>query len=429
VDLFQAAADEAAHRAAPLAARMRPRSLDEVVGQRHLIGRGAPLRALILSDALRSVILWGPPGTGKTTLARIVAAETERAFETLSAVTAGVKDVRAVIEGARRRLVESSMTGGSPGGTILFLDEIHRFNRAQQDALLPAVEDGTLVLIGATTENPFFEINGPLLSRALLFRLEVLDDEDVAEVVDRAVRDERGLAGRFTLAPDARTHLVEKANGDARHALSELEVCAALAQADGRSEIDLADAEGAVQSRLVAYDKAGDTHYDVISAFIKSLRGSDPDASLYWLARMLAGGEDPRLVARRMVILASEDVGLADPQALVVATAAAQALEFVGLPEARLNLAQAALYLARAPKSNSVTVGLGAAERDVEEERTGEVPRHLRDAHYPGASRLGHGEGYRYPHDFAGGRVEQQYMPDHLTERTYYRPSGIGEDS
>lgn len=422
MDLFDAAADTATAAGAPLAARMRPASLAEVAGQRHLIGPGKALRALIETDALRSVILWGPPGVGKTTLARLIASETERAFETLSAVSAGVKDVREVIESARVRL------GGEGRRTILFLDEIHRFNRAQQDALLPAVEDGLLVLVGATTENPYFEINGPLLSRALLFRLEPLDDTDVGDVIDRALADPRGLGGAFALAADARAHILDKANGDARHALSELEVAAALAEAGGRGEIGLDDAEGAAQARFVAYDKKGDTHYDVISAFIKSLRGSDPDAAVYWLARMLAGGEDPRFIARRMVILASEDIGLADPQALVVAVAAAQALEFVGLPEARLNLSQAAIHLARAPKSNSAAVAIWEAEAAVEQTRTGAVPAHLRDAHYPGARRLGHGDGYVYPHDHPGTRVRQQYLPDNLVGRRFYRPLGTGAD-
>ena len=422
MDLFDAAAATALAEGAPLAARMRPCTLDEVAGQRHLVGAGKPLRALIETDALRSVILWGPPGVGKTTLATLIATVTERAFETLSAVSAGVKDVREVIGLARRRL------GGEGRRTILFLDEIHRFNRAQQDALLPAVEDGLLVLVGATTENPYFEINGPLLSRALLFRLEPLDQADIATVVDRALTDRRGLDGVFSLTPQARAHLVDKANGDARRALSELEVAAALAEADGRGEIALVDAEGAAQARFVAYDKKGDTHYDVISAFVKSLRGSDPDAAVYWLARMLAGGEDARFIARRMVIMASEDIGLADPGALAVAVAAAQALEFVGLPEARLNLAQAAIHLALAPKSNSAAVAIWEAGAAVEELPTGPVPAHLRDAHYPGARKLGHGDGYLYPHSHEGGRVNQQYLPDNLVDRRFYRPSGIGKD-
>ncbi len=414
MDLFDAAAEKALDERAPLAARLRPRSLDEVVGQTHLLGEGAPLRALIAADRLGSVILWGPPGTGKTTIARLVAGLTRREFVPLSAVTAGVKDVREVTEGARRRLGEQAR------GTILFLDEIHRFNRAQQDALLGAVEDGLLWLIGATTENPFFEVNAPLLSRSTLFRLEALTAEQVGALLDRALGEPRGLDGRAKLAADARVLVAERANGDARLALNTLETAAALAEAAGRDEILVEDAAAAQDIRVIPYDKAGDHHYDVASAFIKSLRGSDPDAALHWLARMLRGGEDPRFVARRMVIFASEDVGMADFRALLVAVAAQQALDLVGLPEARLNLAHAAIYLATAPKSNKVITAVDAALADVDALRTGEVPGHLRDASYPGAGRLGHGEGYRYPPADPDAAAAQQYLPDELSGRKYW---------
>lgn len=422
MDLFEASAQARAETEAPLAARMRPRELNEVVGQSHLLGPGRPLRTLIEQDSLRSVILWGPAGSGKTTLARVVAARTARELVTLSAVSAGVKDVRAVIEEGRRRRGEQGR------GTILFLDEIHRFNKSQQDALLPAVEDGTLVLIGATTENPFFEINSPLLSRASLFRLEPLSDRDVQTIVERALEDPRGLGGEFTISPQAREHLVDKSNGDARRALVCLELASDLARAAGRDEIGLPDAEGAADMRYLAHDRAGDSHYDVISAFIKSLRGSDPDAALHWLARMLEGGEDPRFIARRMVIFASEDVGLADASSLAVAVNAAHALELVGLPEAGLNLGHAALHLARAPKSNSVKAAIDAAVEDVRQHRPGPVPAHLRSASYPGAGKLGHGHGYRYPHDHPGHWVEQAYVPEEASGRSYYTPSGQGED-
>ena len=404
-DLFDAAAQERLAQRAPLAARMRPRALDDVVGQRHLLGEGAPLRTLIESDKLTSVILWGPAGTGKTTIARVIAGTTSRAFESLSAVTAGVKDVREVIERARRRLGEQGQ------GTILFLDEVHRFNKAQQDALLPAVEDGTLTLIGATTENPFFEVNPPLLSRSTLFRLQALDADDVRALLERGLTAEGATA-----EADALDHLADRAGGDGRAVLTALEVAVALA--GETKHVTLVTAEKALDMRALRYGR--DEHYDVISAFIKSIRGSDPDAGLYWLARMLAAGEDARFIARRLVILSSEDIGMADPQSLLVADAAARAVEFVGLPEAQLNLAQAVVHLALAPKSNAVYTALGRAMEDVRTLPAGEVPVHLRDAHYQGAKSLGHGKGYQYPHDHAGNWVEQQYRPDEVQGRRYY---------
>ena len=407
---------------APLAARLRPRTLDEVVGQAHLVGPRGPLRAAIASDRLRSAILWGPPGTGKTTLAAVIAASTSGAFVELSAVAAGVKDVRAAVDAARerRRLVGRA--------TVLFIDEIHRFNKSQQDALLPAVEDGSVVLIGATTENPSFEVNAPLLSRSLLYRLEPLDDEAVATLVRRALDHPDGLPG-VRLEADALGALVAAADGDARAALNALETAADISRARAGAaplSVDVAAVAAALTGPRLRYDRAGDNHYDQASAFIKSLRGSDPDAAVYWLVRMLAAGEDPRFVARRMVILAGEDVGLADPAALRVAVAAFSALDVVGLPEARFALAEAALYLALAPKSNTVTQALGRADAAVARLGNAAVPAHLRDAHYRGARRLGHGEGYRYPHDDPGGWVAQRYLPEGLETGDIYRPSSHG---
>jgi putative ATPase len=412
-DLFAAALRDKLSASGPLADRMRPRTLEEIAGQRHLLGPGKPLRTLIEADRLSSVIFWGPPGTGKTTLARVIANTTSRAFDSLSAVSAGVKDVREVADRARRRLAEHGQ------GTILFLDEVHRFNKAQQDALLPSVEAGLLTLIGATTENPYFEVNAPLLSRSTLFRLEPLTESDLSAVLSRALaRDDR------TAAADAIAFLADRAGGDARSALTALEVALALA---GDAEVTLADAENALSTRALRYGQ--DEHYDVISAFIKSIRGSDADAGLYWLARMLAAGEDARFIARRLVILASEDVGMADPMGLVVADAAARAVEFVGLPEAALNLAQAVVHLATAPKSNRSAVGLWRAQADVRDLPAGEVPPHLRDAHYQSAKTLGHGVGYRYPHDDPLAWVAQQYRPDGVEGRPYYEPSEHGHEA
>jgi putative ATPase len=406
----------------PLPVRMRPASLDELVGQEHLLAPGAPLRQLVTGDSPMSVILWGPPGTGKTTIAHLVARATDRKFVALSALSAGVKEVRAVIDVARRE----RRAGGPP--TVLFIDEVHRFSKTQQDSLLAAVEDRTVTLLAATTENPYFSVISPLLSRCVLLTLQALGDDQVRTLLRRAVTDERGLGGRVTLTSEAEEHLVRLAAGDVRKALTALEAAAGSAQAQDVTEIDLATAEKAVDVAAVRYDRDGDAHYDVTSAFIKSMRGSDPDAALHWLARMLVAGEDPRFIARRIVIFASEDVGMADPQALLVATAAAQAVQNVGLPEAGLNLAQAVVHLATAPKSNSVTTALGAAMADVRAGRGGAVPSHLRDSHYPGARGLGHGRGYRYPHDDPRGVVTQQYIPDDLVEVEYYQPTDHGAE-
>ena len=415
-DLFASAAQERLARRAPLADRLRPTRLDDVVGQEHLLGPGRPLRRLIEGDRLSSVILWGPPGTGKTSVARLIARGTAAEFTELSAVSASVKDVRELAARAQARLGESDV------GTILFLDEVHRFNKAQQDALLPSVESGLLVLIGATTENPFFEVNAPLMSRSTLFRLEPLGPEAVRCLL------ERGLAAEEVAADDdALDLLVDRSAGDGRHALTSLEVAAALAVGRGDDRVSMDDAEAALGTKALRYGR--DEHFDVISAFIKSIRGSDVDAGLYWLARMLDAGEDARFIARRLVILASEAVGMADPISLVVADAAARAVEFVGLPEARLNLAQAVVHLATAPKSNRVTVALDRAGVDARTSGVGEVPMHLRDAHYRGAAQLGHGDGYRYPHDDPTGWVDQRHRPDEVEGNVYYDPSSHGAES
>ncbi|MCA1712613.1 MAG: replication-associated recombination protein A [Actinobacteria bacterium] len=415
--LFDAGERAAAERIAPLAVKMRPRTLDEVVGQQHLLGPNAPLRRLIEGDAPLSIFLWGPPGTGKTTLAMLIARSTSRRFRELSAVTAGVKDVRAVVDEAKRALGE---TGAQ---TVLFVDEVHRFSKTQQDALLPSVENRWVTLVAATTENPFFSVISPLLSRSLLLTLEPLTDDDVREVVRRALAEERGLNGAVTVEPDAEDHLVRLAGGDARRALTALEAAAGAADV-----ITLELLEQAVDKAAVRYDRDGDQHYDVISAFIKSIRGSDVDAAMHYFARMVEAGEDPRFIARRLVVSASEDIGLADPSALQAAVAAASALELIGMPEARINLAQAVIHLSLAPKSNAVLAAVDTALADIRAGRTGTVPPYLRDSHYPGAKKLAHGSpgGYRYPHDFPGRVVAQQYAPDPVVGREYYSPSDLG---
>lgn len=408
------------HASAPLAVRMRPRTLDELVGQAQLRAPGSPLRQLIEGDQSMSLLLWGPPGTGKTTIASIVSQQTERRFVEVSAVAAGVKEVRAAIDGARAELAR----GGSE--TVLFVDEVHRFTKAQQDALLPGVENRWVTLVAATTENPFFSVISPLLSRSLLLRLESLTDDDVGAVLDQAMVDERGLAGRLTIDAGARSHLVRLAGGDARRVLTYLEAASRAAE---DTVIDLATAETAVDQAAVRYDRQGDQHYDVISAFIKSIRGSDADAALHYLARMIEAGEDPRFIARRLVILASEDVGLADPTALTTAVAAAQAVQLIGMPEARLNLAQAVIALAVAPKSNAVIKAIDAASADVRAGKIGHVPPHLRDAHYSGAKKIGHGKQYKYSHDEPFGVAEQQYAPDVVADVRYYEPTALGAEA
>ena len=413
------------HTAAPLAVRMRPRSLDELVGQQHLLAPGSPLRRLVEGDQPMSLLLWGPPGTGKTTIAAVVSHQTNRKFVELSAVTAGVKDVRQVIDGARRDLSR----GTGVVETVLFIDEVHRFTKAQQDALLPGVENRWVTLVAATTENPFFSVISPLLSRSLLLTLESLTDDDISTLLDRALTDERGLNGEFELAEDARAHLLRMAGGDARRALTYLEAAAGGARAKAAESIDLKTLETAVDRAAVVYDRAGDQHYDVASALIKSIRGSDVDAAMHYLARMIEAGEDPRFIARRLVISASEDIGMGDPTALGVAVAAAEAVQLIGMPEARINLAQAVVALALAPKSNAVIMAVDAAIADVKAGKVGPVPPHLRDAHYAGAKKIGHGSSYQYSHNDPRGIVPQQYAPDVIDGTDYYKPTRRGGEA
>ncbi len=414
--------DVAVPAGSPLAVRMRPRTLGEVVGQQHLLREGAPLRRLVEGAAPASVLLYGPPGTGKTTLANLVSAATGRRFVAMSALSAGVKEVRGVIEEARRR------RNYNAENTVLFIDEVHRFSKTQQDALLGAVEDRTVLLVAATTENPSFSVVAPLLSRSLVLQLQPLTNEDIVSLIERALTDERGLGGELTLTDDARAHLVRLATGDARRALTALEAAADAASATEAKTIDLAIVESTVDKAAVRYDRDGDQHYDVISAFIKSIRGSDVDAALHYLARMIEAGEDPRFLARRLVVHASEDIGMADPTALQSAVAAAHAVQFIGMPEGRLALAQATVHLATAPKSNAIVTSIDAALSDVRSGRIGTVPPHLRDGHYTGAEKLGNAKGYRYPPNAPEGVLAQQYPPDELVGRDYYEPTSRGAE-
>ena len=416
---------DATNPQAPLAVRLRPRNLDEIVGQQHLLAPGSPLRRLADGQPM-SVFLWGPPGVGKTTIASVVSQATQRRFVELSAVTAGVKEVRAEIEEARRQLARGR-------ATVLFVDEVHRFSKAQQDVLLPAVENRLVTLIAATTENPSFSVISPLLSRSLLLRLQPLTDDDLVALLQRALTDERGLkptsGEAFDLDDAARDMIVRLSGGDARRALTYLEESAAAADALGGTLIDQAAVESSADRAAVRYDKDGDQHYDVISAFIKSIRGSDVDASLHYLARMLEAGEDPRFIARRLMISASEDVGMAASNVLPICVAAAQAVQLLGMPEARITLAHATVAAATAPKSNAAYVALDKAIADIREGKGTGVPAHLRDAHYSGAKKLGHGEGYRYPHDFPHGVVAQTYLPEDLEKARYYTPTDNGQEA
>jgi len=426
MDLFELASQESREAQAPLAVRMRPRTLDEFIGQEKIIGPGTLLRRAIESDSLTSIILWGPPGSGKTTLAQIIARMTKAHFESLNAVLDGTSDIRRIIAAARERQKYYRQK------TVIFVDEIHRWAKNIQDALLPCVEDGLLTLIGATVENPMFTVNAAIRSRSRIFRLRALSMETILQLLKRSLADcERGL-GNFTVTfdPAALEHLARVANGDARVALNALEfaVLTTPPGPDGRRHLTLSIAEEAIQQRAILYDRDGDQHYDCVSAWIKSMRGSDPDAALYWLARMLYAGEDPAFLARRLMIHAAEDVGLADPQALVLASAAAQAVERVGLPEGRIILAEATVYIALAPKSNSIIKAIDAALAAVAKETSDPVPVHLRDGHYQGAAAFGHGKGYKYPHDYPGGWVEQQYLPENLKGRVFYHPGDHGRE-
>lgn len=424
MDLFEYMREQNMQNEAPLAGRLRPKTLEEVVGQQHIIGEDKLLYRAIKADKLSSIIFYGPPGTGKTTLARVIAGTTKAEFVSINATAAGKKDMEEVVAAAKD---SQGMYGKK---TILFIDEIHRFNKGQQDYLLPFVEDGTVILIGATTENPYFEVNGALLSRSIIFELKPLEKEDIRTLLRRAVSDrERGMgAYGAVLEPDAEEFLADISNGDARAALNAIELGVLTTQpgGDGKIHITLETAQECIQKRAVRYDKSGDQHYDTISAFIKSIRGSDPDAAVYYLARMLYAGEDIRFIARRMMILASEDVGNADPNGLTVAVCAAQAVERVGMPEAQIILAQAATYLASAPKSNASCVSIERAMACVRETKTGAIPVHLQDSHYKGSAKLGHGQGYLYAHNYPNHYVKQQYLPDEIKEEVFYEPTEIG---
>lgn len=424
MDLFEYQRNKNLSSEAPLASRMRPGSLDEFIGQKHIVGKNTLLYRAIKADKLTSLILYGPPGTGKTTLAQVIANTTKSEFTKLNATNSGVKDIKETIEAA------NSLLGMYGKKTILFIDEIHRFNKSQQDALLPYVEDGTIILIGATTENPYFEVNKALVSRSIIFELFPLSKDDIKTVIKNAVNDkEKGLY-HYNLVIDEATleFIADISNGDARIALNALEIAALTTEKneDGFINIDIKTAEQCVQKRALNYDKNGDNHYDTISAFIKSMRGSDPDAAVYYLAKMLYAGEDPKFIARRMVICASEDVGNADPRALQIAVSAAQAVDFIGMPESRIILAQAVSYIASAPKSNSALISIDSAFQDVKSIRTSGVPSHLKDAHYHGAGKLGHGINYKYAHNYENHYVKQQYLPDELVGKKYYNPSDNG---
>lgn len=424
MDLFTLASENNLKKSAPLADRIRPLTLEEFVGQEHVIGKGKLLYRAINADKISSIIFYGPPGTGKTTLAKIIANTTKLHFEQLNAVTSGVKDIREIVKASKERL------GMYNKRTIVFIDEIHRFNKSQQDALLPYVEDGTIILIGATTENPYFEVNKALISRSMIFKLEPLKKAEIRKIILRALKDEKNGLGMFNVNIEEKAieHLVNMSNGDARIALNALElgILTTPPDSEGTIKITLDIIEECVQRRILKYEKNGDEHYDTISAFIKSMRGSDPNATLYWLGKMIYAGEDPKFIARRIIICASEDVGNADPNALSVAVSAFQALDFIGMPEGRIPLAQAAVYVATAPKSNACYNGINKALEDIKNKETGQVPKHLRDASYIGAEKLGHGIGYKYPHDYSGSFVKQQYLPDNMRDTIYYEPTNNG---
>lgn len=426
MDLFEYQAENTLKKESPLAARLRPETLEEFVGQEHIVGRNTLLYRAIKADKLSSIILYGPPGTGKTTLAKVIAHSTKSEFMQINATTAGKKDITDTIDRAK------TLLGGYGRKTILFIDEIHRFNKTQQDTLLPFVEDGTIILIGATTENPYFEVNKALVSRSIVFELKHLSTDNIKTILKRALNDiEKGLGTyKAVIDNDALEFLADTANGDARVALNAIELAVLTTDRgeDGLIHIDMDTAQQCIQKRALNYDKDGDNHYDTISAFIKSMRGSDPDAAVYYMAKMLYAGEDPRFIARRILICASEDVGNANPMAFVVAAAAVQAVEYLGMPECRINLSQAAAYVACSPKSNSAIMAIDEAMEDVKSIKTSGVPNHLRDSHYPGAGKLGHGIGYKYAHDYPNHYVKQQYLPDELVGKVYYKLSDNGQE-